>query len=316
MDAKPLVSIIIVTRNTLALLREAIRSVEASRISFALELILVDNGSTDGTAEEIPRDFPEALYLRSAHNLGFAAAVDRGAERSRGKYLLLLNSDARLDPDALEHAVQWMETNPQCGVAGAQLRNDDGSPQNSIANFPNLWTELSNKALLRRLFPNRYPGKERPATQPIVVDSVIGAFFLTRADLWQRLRGMDEGFFFFLEETDFCFRAQQAGSAVYHLPDVQVWHGKGRSAAASPAAARIEYWRSRYRYFELHAPLWHQICLHIVLPLRLVAELAGDLLIFPFQRDRPRFRERMGIRWALLRWHMAGRPDQMGLPRD
>ncbi|MDD4932368.1 MAG: glycosyltransferase family 2 protein [Methylacidiphilaceae bacterium] len=315
-EKNPLVSIILVARNTRDLLHEAIRSVGASRVSFETELVLVDNGSTDGTAEEIPHAFPKALYLRSSRNLGFAAAVDRAAERSRGKYLLLLNSDARLEPDALERAVRWMEANPQCGVAGAQLRNEDGSLQNSIANFPSLWTELGNKALLRRFFSSRFPGKERPAAGPTVVDSVIGAFFLTRADLWQRLRGMDEGFFFFLEETDFCYRARQAGFFVYHLPDVQVWHGKGRSAAASPAGARIEYWRSRYRYFALHAPRSHQICLRIVLPLRLVAELAGDLLLFPFRRGRPRFRERLRVRWSLLLWHLAGRPERMGLPRD
>ncbi|VVM05902.1 N-acetylglucosaminyl-diphospho-decaprenol L-rhamnosyltransferase [Methylacidimicrobium tartarophylax] len=315
-ERNPLVSIIIVTRNTRDLLREAIRSVEASRTSFPTELVLVDNGSTDGTAEEIPLAFPKAVYLRSSRNLGFAAAVDRAAKRSRGKYLLLLNSDARLEPDALERAVRWMEAAPQCGVAGAQLHNEDGSLQNSIANFPSLWTELGNRSLLRRFFPARFPGKERSVDHPTVVDSVIGACFLTRADLWQRLHGMDEGFFFFLEETDFCYRARQAGFLVYHLPDVHVWHGQGRSAAASPAAARIEYWRSRYRYFALHAPRSHQICLRIALPIRLVAELAGDLLIFPFQRTRPRFRERLGVRWSLLLWHLAGRPERMGLPRE
>ncbi len=311
-----MLSVIIVTRNTRELVCEAIRSVEASRTSFVLETIVIDNGSSDGTAEEIPRAFPEAIYLRSARNLGFAAAVDRAAERSRGKYLLLLNSDARLETDAIERAVQWMEENPRCGVAGARLRNEDGGPQNSIATFPSLWTELGNKALLRRLFPRRFPGKERPVDAPTAIDSVIGAFFLTRSELWRRLHGMDEGYFFFLEETDFCLRARQAGFAVYHLPDVHVWHGKGRSAAASPVAARIEYWRSRYRYFALHAPRSHQICLRIVLPLRLAAELAGDLLIFPFARTRTRFRERMQVRWAILRWHMAGRPDRMGLSRD
>ncbi|CAB4244234.1 Glycosyl transferase [Methylacidimicrobium sp. AP8] len=313
---EPLLSVIIVTRNTRDLVCAAIRSVEESDVPFAVETIVVDNGSTDGTAEEIPRAFPKAAYLRFPRNLGFAAAVDRAAERSRGKYLLLLNSDARLEPDALARALRWMEAHPGCGVAGARLLNEDGTPQNSIANFPSLWTELGNKALLRRLLPRLYPGKERPPTVPTPVDSVIGAFFLTRADLWRRLHGMDEGFFFFLEETDFCYRARQAGFSVYHLPDVRVRHGQGRSAAALPAAARIEYWRSRYRYFSLHAPRSHQILLRIALPLRLVAELAGDLLLFPFCGTRTRFRQKMGVRWALLLWHLAGRPDRMGLPRD
>src|SRR5579862_1363354 len=155
------VSVIIFTRDTCALTLGAVRSVAETRCEYATEIIVVDNGSTDGTPEVLPREFPEVRYIRSEKNLGFAGANNRGVREASGEFVLLLNSDARLQPDSLPTAVAWMRAHPGCGVAGAQLLNPDGSRQNSIANYPSLATELLNKPLLRRLFPKRFPGKER-----------------------------------------------------------------------------------------------------------------------------------------------------------
>src|SRR5258708_25055469 len=188
-------------------------------------------------------------------NVGFARGVNLAAGVATGTCLVLLNSDARLAPDALRLAVEWMRADPGCGVAGAQLLHGDGSKQNSIANFPSLGTELLNKFLLRALWPKRFPGKEQEYGEPMEVESVIGAFFLVRREVWEKLGGMDEQFFFFLEETDFCLRARRAGFATVHLPQVHVWHGQGQTAKQDLPGARIEYWRSRYAYFTKHRGL-------------------------------------------------------------
>ena len=111
-----------------------------------------------------------------------------------------------------------MDSHPETGVAGAQLLNSDGSKQNSIANFPSLATELLNKSLLRWLFPERFPGKERDYSEPIEVDSVIGACMMVRREALDQVGLLDEDYFLFLEETDWCYRMKRAGWKIYHVP--------------------------------------------------------------------------------------------------
>ncbi len=152
-----------------------------------------------------------------------------------------------------------------------------------------------NKFLLRSLWPKRFPGKEQEYGEPMEVESVIGAFFLVRREVWEKLGGMDERFFFFLEETDFCLRARQAGFATVHLPQVSVWHGQGQTAKQDLAAARIEYWRSRYA-------------------LVVDSVFSGVLTAATFGQSR-RWREKFAVHRALLFWHLRRCPDGAGLPR-
>lgn len=310
------VSVIIVTRNTCELTCTAIRSVLESRDSLVKEVIVMDNGSSDDTSQTLPQQFSGMRYCRNEENLGFARSANLAARQASGEWLLLLNSDACLEPDALERAVSWMEANPNCGVAGAQLLNPDGSRQNSIANFPTLATELLNKSILRRLFPRRFPGKEHPFTAPVEVETVIGAFMLVRREIWDRLGGLDERFFFFFEETDFCLRVRQAGKTVMHLPGVKVRHGQGQTAKQISAAARIEYWRSRDAYFAKN----HNQAVRAVLAAGLVMRLLVDWIaatgtLALTLGGSARHKERWKVLAALWLWQLHGRPADMGLPR-
>jgi len=308
--------VVIVTRNTCDQTAQAINSVFQSKDSLAKEVVVVDNGSTDGTPDLMRTKFPNVRYLRQERNLGFAAANNLGARGTGCEFLLFQNSDARLQPGALAEAVAWMRAHPDCGIAGAQLLNPDGSRQNSIANFPTLATELLNKSLLRWLFPKRYPGKERRFTEPAEVESVIGAFMLVRQTVWKALDGFDERYFFFLEETDFCWGARHQGWKVYHLPQVQVWHEQGKSAKQIPAAARIEYWRSRYIYFRKHHSRLAQALLAAGLGLRLLVNWLSSLLVVLLSLGvKPAWREKHRVQTALLKWHLRGCPVEMGLPR-
>lgn len=308
------VSIIIVTRNTCAFTCAAVRSAIESRDNCAKEIIVVDNGSTDGTSTVLLREFPSVLYRRSEKNLGFAGANNLGAREAKGEFLLLLNSDARLQPDSLRLAVEWMKEHPDCGVAGAQLLNPDGSRQNSIANFPTLATELLNKPLLRRLFPRRFPGKEQGLTEPLVVESVVGAFMLIRAETWRALGGLDERYFFFFEETDFCLQARRRGWKTQHLPQVLVWHEQGRSTRDHSVPARIEYWRSRYIYFRKNHNRMVRWTLAAGLGLRLAVDWLSSWLGMVFSRGTG-WRERCRVQTALFKWHLRGCPVEMGLPK-
>ena len=310
------VSVILLTRNTCRQTREAIESAISSADALSKEIHVVDNGSMDDSASVLPAAFPQIQYTRMERNLGFARGVNLAARQAKGAFFLLLNSDARLDPDALRLAVQWMQTNSNCGIAGAQLFYPDGKKQNSIANFPSLPTELLNKFLLRTLWPQRFPGKEQEYREPVEVESVIGAFFLVRREVWEKLGGMDERFFFFLEETDFCLRARQAGFSTMHLPQVRVWHGQGQTAKQDLPAARIEYWRSRYTYFAKHRSLAARLALRCGLLLRLIPDsiFSGLLTALTLGQSR-RWREKSAVHRALLFWHLRGCPDGVGLPR-
>jgi GT2 family glycosyltransferase len=310
------VSVIIVTRNTCALTCAAVRSVFEIADGLAREVIVVDNGSTDQTAEALAREFPKAKYVRSETNLGFARANNRGAAEATGEFLLLLNSDARLQPGTLAQAVSWMRGHSDCAIAGVQLLNPDGSRQNSIANTPTLATELLNKSLLRRLFPRRYPGKEQRFTQPLEVESIIGAFMLIRRSAWDALGGLDERFFFFLEETDFCLQARRRGWKVFHLPHVNAWHEQGQSARQLGPAARVEYWRSRYLFFEKNASREDYSRLRAALKIKLAADwLSSFLAVALTFGQAPRLLSKHRVNATLVKWHWRGRPVEMGLPR-
>jgi GT2 family glycosyltransferase len=312
----PDLSVIIVTRNTCTLTCAAIESVLQSRDSLSKEIVLVDNGSSDGTAKVVAERFPSVRCLRSDANLGFARANNLAARETHGRFLLLLNSDARVQPETLGLAVAWMEAHSHCGVTGGQLLNPDGTRQNSIANYPSLATELLNKSLLRRLFPQRFPGKEQVFAEPVEVESVIGAFMLARREAWTAVCGLDERYFFFLEETDFCLAVRQNGWQVMHLPQVKVWHDQGSSASQVSTAARIEYWRSRYRYFGKHHSAGAGALLKVGLLLRLLAGWLANGLVTALTLGRiagPR--ERFRVYAVLWRWHLRGCPDDTGLPR-
>jgi len=309
-------SVVIVTRNTRALACAAVRSVLESQDTLRKAVIVVDNGSADDTAQVLPRTFPAVTYLRSADNLGYARANNLGAGTAQGEFLLLLNSDARLKPNTLAEVVSWMRQHPECGVAGVQLLNPDGSRQNSIANQPSLATELLNKSLLRRLFPRRFPGKEHPFTAPVEVESVIGACMFIRASIWRALGGFDERFFFFLEETDFCRQVRARGWKVCHLPQAQAWHGQGQSARQTPVSVRIEYWRSRYAYFRKNCGRLTCGLLRIGLCVRLLFDwLASGVLVVATAGRSARWRQRWDLTSALWRWHLRNCPAEMGLPR-
>jgi len=276
----------------------------------------VDNGSSDDTATALPREFPQIQLLRSEKNLGFARAVNLAAGKAGGEFLLLLNSDARLTADALRLALEWLRANPECAVAGAQLLNADGSRQNSIANFPTLATELLNKSLLRRLWPKKFPGKEQTFPTPVEVETVVGAFMLIRRSVWDALGGLDERFFFFFEETDFCLQVRRKKLRVMHLPQVRVWHGQGQTAKQVSAAARIEYWRSRNRYFAKNSGPATRLMLLAGLALRLLADwLAAGLMVGLTLGKSPRWRSRLNVCSALAGWHLRGCPQATGLPR-
>lgn len=310
MTPPPDFSVLIVTRNTARLTTEAVASVLACGDRATAEIIIVDNGSTDGTGDQIKARFPQVRYVFCAENQGFARANNLAATHATGSVLLLLNSDAALQPGNLDTALAYLRATPDCGVLGAQLLNSDGSLQNSVAEAPGLATELLNRSLLKRWRRLMKSGPRLPARGPVAVDSVIGAFMAIPRATWERFGGLDERYFFYLEETDFCTQVRRSGGRVIHHPGIRVWHHQGASANTVRPAARIEFWRSRYTYFDRHAGGFANTVLRTMLPLRLAVSWACNALASPLSAP---LRERAAWQYALLRWHARGRPPEGGL---
>lgn len=242
--------IIIVSWNTKTYLLHCVESIFQKREGVPWGVVVVDNGSRDGSGTAVKKIFPAVHLIENDRNLGFSKAANQGLKMLSGRYALLLNPDTEVKDGAIEQLVSFMDGHPEAGVAGAQLLNSDGSRQNSIANFPSLATELLNKSLLRWVFPKSFPGKERDYPEPVEVDSVIGASMIVKREAMEKVGLLDEDYFLFLEETDWCYRLKKAGWKVYHVPQAEIYHFQGKSAQAEKKKARVEYYRSRYHFFK------------------------------------------------------------------
>ncbi len=313
---RPFVSFIIVNLNTKKLLLDCISSVRQTARALDHEIWVVDNGSSDESIGALRESFPDVKVIENKRNVGFARANNMAIARASGRYLVMLNTDAMLTEGAAATAIGFMETQTDAALCGAQLLNADGTKQNSISNIPGLLTELTNKSLLRRIFPGRYLGKESKIDGPVEVESVIGAFMTVRKKAVEETGMMDEDFFFFLEETDWCLRFRKIKKGfwkVYHHPGVRVFHLQGQTARKNRARARIEYWRSRYLFFRKHRSLAARSVLRVGLFIRLLLDLClsllGNMVTF-FSSDRKR--EKLKTYWALLLWHLAGCPAAWG----
>lgn len=170
---------IVVTFNSREILSECLASIPAG-----CDVIVVDNGSTDGSAD--------LAQIRNPDNRGFAKAVNQGVERAKGKYVLLLNPDARLEPGAVETLVATLESRPDVGIAAPQLLHEGGRRQHSFDVDPSLATVFLNKTLLRTLAPSRYPSKQQEYREPLEVENVIGAAMMIRAETLRKVGKFDE----------------------------------------------------------------------------------------------------------------------------
>jgi GT2 family glycosyltransferase len=307
-------SVIIVNWNTRDLLCQCLDSLTQKVEGIEMEILVVDNGSTDGSVAAVRDKFPGVRLIENPVNMGFAKANNQAISLSSGEYLLLLNPDTQVKDETVVKMLSFMDAHAEAGLVGAQLLNADGSKQNSIANFPSLATELLNKSLLRRLFPEKFPGKGRDYPGPVEVDSVIGACMMVRRKAVEQMGLLDEKFFLFLEETDWCYRIKKAGWKVYHIPQAEIFHFQGKSAEAEKGKARIEYYRSRYHYFRKNRGSFQSSVLFIGLIIKLSVELvfatiACVFTLFMVKKWRTKFSTYLYLMW----WHLRLCPQEMGL---
>jgi len=294
-------SIVIVAWNVRELVLDCLASICDAKLGISYEVILVDNGSVDFTVEAVARQFPETRILALPKNIGFGAGNNRGLEVMRGRHAVLLNSDTIVLPGGLEACVRYLDENPQVAAVGPQLLNPDRTKQNCIHNSPTLVSELVGQSLLRRVFPRRYPSKLVDYAAPVEVEAVLGACLFARRPVIDQVGMIDEGYFFFLEETDWCHRMRAAGWKIAHLPDAFVIHLYGESTKKkAPLRTRIEYYRSRYLFFRKNRSRAAYLTLRAIVMVKILLGVAFG-------------GRRAGEYRKILAWHLAGEPSTAGL---
>ena len=229
------VSIIIVNWNTKGLLRDCLSSVYEHAGDVDYEIIVIDNASADGSAGMVKNDFRQVILIENSENRGFAAANNQGMTVAKGRYVLLLNSDTVVLDNAIANTVSFADENPRAAVTGCRVLNPDRTLQRTCFMFPSILNMLLSSTYLYKLFPkNRFFGREQMTwwdrSDVRQVDVVTGCFMLVRQEAIERVGVMDEQFFMYGEETDWCYRFRKKGWTVMFAPVGEIIHIGGASS--------------------------------------------------------------------------------------
>lgn len=221
-------SIIIVSHNSGSFLKKCLNAIFHGQHRFSVNVILVDNRSSDGSVERIETEFPELTFIRNNRNLGFAKACNQGLQLACGGYVLFLNPDALIKSDALAKCLTFMDVNTDVGMLGCRLLNMDGTLQPSCSDFPFIHKLFLDHLLRNRIFPQtlkqKFLLKYWTHNQIREVDWILGAFMLSRLGLLKKLKGFDEDFFLYGEDMELCYRIKQNRWKIAFLPDAEVIH--------------------------------------------------------------------------------------------
>jgi GT2 family glycosyltransferase len=260
--ATPAISVVIVTFNGRDLVRACLSTVGAALAPRGGEVIVVDNGSADGTPEMIAAEFPDVRLLATGENLGFAAGNNRGLPFARGSTIVFLNPDTEPAPGSLSRLADALDADPTLGIVGPKLVNGDGSLQPSVRGFPNVAASLLVLLKLHRVtrwLPPvaRYDAAGFDYDRAADVEQLMGACLALPRRVVEKLAGFDERFWMWFEEVDLCLRVRQAGLRVRYLPDAVVLHRLNQSAVLLHSVfTQRRYADSLVKFFAKHHPAW------------------------------------------------------------
>jgi len=328
--------------NTADDLLKALASVEKAVAGVSARIVVIDNGSTDDSVARIKSFGKEIEIIALPNNAGFAAAFNRIFSYVITPYYLLLNSDIILKPGCVKKMLDEFKAFPNAGLAGVALERENGSLQSSYGVYPNLASELINRSLWQKLkrrtdistssisTSSMTGGRETDISTSSIstssistssmtgvafpVDCVVGAVMLVSRETVDKVGGMDERFFFFLEETDWCKRINESGLKVIHLPEIKVVHLQGKAANKAPVRARIEFHKSRLLFFEKHYGNFSAFILRIGTVFRLIINFVAQLFMTIFTIGFiKKTRLRTVLYAGLLVWYFSGCPSSKGL---
>lgn len=253
-------SVVIVSFQVRDCLERCLGSLVRACESLTVEIIVVDNASTDDSVKMVRERFPQVQLIENSANLGFAKANNQGLGRAQGKCLLLLNPDTEI-PDAFKNALELMtlflETHPKAGACGPSLFYPDGMRQHSAFRFPGLWQIYMdlfpvNRRLRESRLNGRYPVRCYERGEPFQIDHPLGAALMVRAETAEQVGLLDEDFFIYAEEVDWCMRIKRAGWEIWCVPEAKIIHYEARSTRQFRDKMFVELWNARFTLFRKH----------------------------------------------------------------
>ena len=257
-QALPDVSVIIVNYNVRDFLHQSLLSLQKALKGIRSEIFVVDNASDDGSAEMVRQRFPSIQLITNTANLGFAKANNIALKKTRGKFLLLINPDTIVQEDSIRVMVEFLQSHPDVGLAGCKILNPDGSFQPACRrSFPTPWVAFTKIFGLSKIFPkSRLFGKynltylNTEETYP--VDAVSGSFMMVRKETYEHVGGLDESYFMYGEDLDWCYRIRQAGLRIYYVHSTQIIHYKGESTRRSSLDEIRTFYDAMHLFVEQH----------------------------------------------------------------
>lgn len=270
MKTKTDCSVVVLSFNTRKITAECLGRLESARKvaeskGISVEIIVVDNNSSDGSKEMILKYYPQVKLIASKTNIGFTGGNNLGMEKSSGDYILLLNSDAFVKKDTIVNCLSYLRTNDQCALLGCKLLNKDGSLQPSAGYLPTPVNTLSwllglnivdKLPIIWRIVPSVHPKNKNFFKKDHKVGWVMGAFMFMRREVYKKTKGFDEKIFMYMEEVEWCKRILEAGFGIWYVPNFSITHLGGASSSYDLKKPLLAEMQTLPYYFSKHYPSW------------------------------------------------------------
>ncbi|OJX41182.1 MAG: hypothetical protein BGO78_00060 [Chloroflexi bacterium 44-23] len=288
------ISFAIVTYNSGEFLKECLRSLIASLdSSFQYEITVIDNGSVDEMTMEVKIEFPQIHWIQNMENVGYSRAMNQGLMQSFGRYVVQLNPDIFVHKDAFQKMIAYMDANPSVGICSPKVLNRDGSLQKQChRSYARPWDVLTYFLQLDRLFPKsklfgRYLLSYLPEDQISDVEAVSGSCMVIRKEVIDQIGYLDEQFFAYQEDTDFCYRANEKGWRIVYYPPANITHYGGMGGSLTEPIKAINAWhRSYFLYYRKHLAKQYFFLVNWAMYLAMTIKLAIAYLRFAFTKEK------------------------------
>lgn len=283
-------SVVIVSWNVRDLLRQSLRSIFRETYRYNIEVFVVDNNSHDESAAMVSKEFPQVRLIKNAANSGFAKANNQAIRHASGRYVLLLNPDTEILDNALDRSIAWMDTNQDVGLMGCRLLNPDRTQQPSVRRFPSIGAMSLTLLKLHRIFPKaatlqKYLATDFDYNRTEEVNQIMGAYFMIRGSALNQIGLLDEGYYIWFEEVDYCARAKNTGWKTMYYADATIVHHYGQSfKQVLSLRKQIILNNSLLRYFSHHGTFLDRLLVLLLYVPSLVPSLVVSFIIQPFQK--------------------------------